>query len=138
MVNAHAKFMDDAKKKVNKSLLQGNLISTIEENPQEEDLDAHEDVTLRSEGEIKEVNEKEEVEEVDEELIEKMKNEEESTSLEPKVNNEEVETILEMTPWAFVQEEFPSEDIPYILEVEEPVVSWHEIEVTSIVDIAIK
>ena len=43
-----------------------------------------------------------------------------------------------MTPWAFVQEELPSEDIPYILEVEEPVVSWHEIEGTSIVDIAIK
>ena len=43
-----------------------------------------------------------------------------------------------MTPWAFVQEEFPSEDIPYILEVEEPIVTWHEIEGTSIVDIAIK
>ena len=89
---------------------------------------------MRSEGEIEEVNEKEEVEE----LIEKMKNEEESTSPEPKENNEEVETIPEMTPWAFVQEELPSEDIPYILEVEELVVSWHEIEGTSIVDIVIK
>ena len=87
---------------------------------------------------IEEVNEKEEVEEVDEELIKKMKNEEESTSLEPKQKNEEVETISEMTPWAFVQEELPSEDIPYILEVEEPVVSWLEIEGTSIVDIVIK
>ena len=67
-----------------------------------------------------------------------MKNKEESTSLEPKEKNEEVETIPEMTPWAFVQEEFPSEDIPYILEVEEPVFSWHEIKGTSIVDIAIK
>ena len=37
-----------------------------------------------------------------------------------------------------MQEELPSEDIPYILEVEELVVSWHEIEGTSIVDIAIK
>ena len=37
-----------------------------------------------------------------------------------------------------MQEELPSEDIPYILEVEEPVVSWHETEGTSIVDIAIK
>ena len=36
------------------------------------------------------VNKKEEVEEVDEELIEQMKNGEESTSLEPKENNEEV------------------------------------------------
>ena len=80
MANAHAKFMDDAKKKVNKSLLQGNFLSTIKENPQVEDLEVHEDVTLRSGGEIEEVNEKEEVEEVDEELIEKMKNEEESTS----------------------------------------------------------
>ena len=30
MVNAHAKFMDDAKHKVNKSLLQGNFLITIE------------------------------------------------------------------------------------------------------------
>ena len=37
-----------------------------------------------------------------------------------------------------MQEEWASEDIPYILEVEEPVVSWHEIEGTSIVDIVIK
>ena len=138
MVNAHAKFMDDSKKKVNKSLLQGNFLSTIEENPQEEDLEVHKDVTLRSEGETEEVNEKEEVEEVDEELIEQMKNEKESTSLEPKAKNDEVETIPEMTPWALVQEEFPSEDIPYIFEVEEPVVSWHEIEGTSIVDLSMK
>ena len=48
MANALAKFKDDAKKKVNKSLLQGNLLSTIEENPQEEDLEVHEDDTLRS------------------------------------------------------------------------------------------
>ena len=32
MVNAHAKFMDDAKKKVSKSLVQGNFLSIIEEN----------------------------------------------------------------------------------------------------------
>ena len=57
------------RKKVNKSLLQGNLLSTIEENPQEEDLEVHEDDTLRSGGEIERVNEKEKVEEVDEELI---------------------------------------------------------------------
>ena len=37
-----------------------------------------------------------------------------------------------------MQEELPSEDKPYILKVEEPVVSWHEIEGTSIVDIAIQ
>ena len=93
---------------------------------------------MRSRGEIEEVNEKEEVEEVDEELIEQMKNEEESTSSELEEKNEEVETILEMTPWTFVQEELLSKDISYILEVEEPVVSWHEIEGTSIVDIVIK
>ena len=138
MVNGHAKFMDDAKKRVNKSLLQGNLLSTIEENPQEEDLEVDEDVTLRSEGEIEEVNEKEEVEEVDEELIGKMKNEKGLTSPNPKEKNKEVEKIPEMTPWTFVQEELPSEDIPYILAVEEPVVSRDEIEGTSIVDIAIK
>ena len=103
------------RKKVNKSLLQGNLLSTIEENLQEEDLEVHEDDALRSGGEIERVNEKEKVEEVDEELIKQLK-------------NEEVETVSEMTPWAFMQEEFPSEDIPYILEVEELVASWHEIE----------
>ena len=90
--------MDDAKKKVNKSLLQGNLLSTIEENPQEEYLEVYEDLTLRSGGKIEEVNEKEEVEEVDEELIEQLKNEEESTSPESEEKNEEVETIPEMTP----------------------------------------
>ena len=93
---------------------------------------------MRSGGEIEEVNEKKEVEEVDEELIEKMKNEEESTSSKPEEKDEEVETITEMTPWAFVLEELPSEDMPYIWEVEEPVVSWHDIEGTSIMDIAIK
>ena len=67
-----------------------------------------------------------------------MKNEEEPTSQEPKKNNEEVETISKMTPWTFVQEELPSEDIPYILEVEEPIVLWYEIEGTSIVDTMIK
>ena len=51
-----------------------------------------------------------------------MKNEEESTSPELKAKNEEIETIPEMTSWAFMQEELPSEDIPYILEVEEPIV----------------
>ena len=33
MVNAYAQFMDDAEQKVNKSLLQGNFLSTIEGNP---------------------------------------------------------------------------------------------------------
>ena len=51
-----------------------------------------------------------------------------------KRENKEIETILEMTPWAFVQEELPSEDIPYILEVEEPIVSFHEIKKASIVN----
>ena len=93
---------------------------------------------MRSEGEIEEVTEKEEVEEVDEELIEQMKNEEESTSPKLKAKNEEVETILEITPSAFVQEELPREDKPYIMEVEELIVSWNEIKETSIVDITIK
>ena len=97
MANAQTKFMDDVEQKVNKSLLkgkQGNLLNTIKENPQEQDLEVHEDVTLRSGGEIVEVNEKEFVEE----LIEQMKNKEESTSLELEEKNEEVETIPEMNP----------------------------------------
>ena len=44
---------DDAKQNINKSLLQGNFLSTIEENTQEEYLDVHEDVTLRSEEKLK-------------------------------------------------------------------------------------
>ena len=96
-------------------------------------MEIHENVTLRSGGEIEEVNEKEEVEEVVEELIEQMKNEKETTSPEPEEKNEEVETIPKMTPGAFMQEDLPSEDIPYILEVEESVLSSHVIEETFIV-----
>ena len=66
-----------------------------------------------------------------EELVEKVKNEEESTSLELEEKNEEVETVPEMTPWPFVQKELPSEDIPYILEVEELTVSFYEIKEAS-------
>ena len=43
-----------------------------------------------------------------------------------------------MTSWAFVQEEFPSENIPYILEVEELIVSFHEIKESSIANKRIK
>ena len=67
-----------------------------------------------------------------------VKNEEESTSLESKEKNEEVETIMEMVSWAFVQEELSSEEIPYILEVEEPIVSFHEIKESSIANKTIK
>ena len=67
-----------------------------------------------------------------------MKNEEESTSLELEEKNKEVETIPEMTPWAFVQEKLSCEDIPYILEVEELIVSCHEIKEASIVNKTIK
>ena len=94
--------------------------------------------TLRSGGEVEELNEVEKVEEGDEELVEKVKNEEESTSPKSKEKNEEVETISEMNPWAFVQQELPSEDIPYILEVEEPIVSFHEIKEASIANKTIK
>ena len=37
-----------------------------------------------------------------------------------------------------MQEEFPSEDIPYILEVEELIVSFHEIKEASIANKMIK
>ena len=43
-----------------------------------------------------------------------------------------------MTPWAFVEEELPSEDISYILDVEEPIVSFHEIKEASIANKTIK
>ena len=61
-------------------------------------MEVHEDDTLRSGGEIEEVNEKEKVEDVDEELIEQLKNEEESSSPEPEEKNEEVEMIMKITP----------------------------------------
>ena len=85
-------------------------------------MENHEDTTLRSRVEDEEQNEVEEVEVGNEELVEQVKNEEESTSPEQKKKNEEVETIPKMTPWAFVQEEVASDDIPYILEVEEPII----------------
>ena len=80
MASAYTRFMDDSIKKPNKLLLenQKNLISTIEVNSEERDLEIHEDVSLRSGGEIEEVNEKKEVED----SIEQLKNEEKSTSLE--------------------------------------------------------
>ena len=93
---------------------------------------------LRSGREIEELNEEDEVEEGDEELVEQVKNEEESTSPELEEKNEQVETILKMTSWAFVQKELSSEDLSYILEVEEPIVSFHEIKEASIANKMIK
>ena len=101
-------------------------------------MENHEVTTLRNGGEVEELNEVEEAEESDEDLVEQVKNEEELISLELGKKNEEVETIPKMTHWAFVQEELPSEDIPYILEGEEPIVSFHEIKEASIVNKAIK
>ena len=64
--------------------------------------------------------------------------EDESTSPESEENNEEIEIILEMTSWAFVQEELSSDAIPYILVVEETIVSFHEIKEASNVNKTIK
>ena len=114
------------------------MLGTIDVNLRGDELENHEDTTLRSGGEVEELNKGEEIEEGDEELVEQVKNEEKSTSSKPKKKNEEVETIPEMTPWAFVQKEIPSEDIPYILEVEEPIVSFHEIKEAPIANKNIK
>ena len=103
-----------------------------------DEMENHEGNTLRSGREIEELNEEDEVEEGDEELIEKVKNEGESTSPEPEEKNEEAETILKMTSWEFVQEELSGEDLSYILEVEEPIVSFHEIKEASITNKTIK
>ena len=78
--------MGDAKKKANKLLLeeqQENLFSTIEVNLGGDEMENHEDITLRSGGEVEKLNEAEEVEEGDEELVEQVKNEKDSTSSEP-------------------------------------------------------
>ena len=93
--------MDDARKKVNKLLLeeqQKNFLGTIEANPGGDEMENHEDITLRSGGEDDELNEVEEVEKGYEELVKQVKSEEESTSPEPEKKNEEVETTPEMTP----------------------------------------
>ena len=42
-----------------------------------------------------------------------------------------------MTPWEYVQEELPSEDIPYILEVEEVIIPLIEFKEASIMNITI-
>ena len=71
MASAYTKFMDDAEQKANKLLLedqQRELLSNLEVN-MEEEMENHEDNTLRSGREIektKEVEELEEVEEVEE------------------------------------------------------------------------
>ena len=56
----------------------------------------HDDITLRSRGEVEELNEVGEVEEGKEELVQKVTNEEESTSPELEEKNVEVETIPKM------------------------------------------
>ena len=97
MTRAYTQFMDDAMINPNNLFLedqQENLISTIDVNPGERDLEIHEDVSLRSGGEMEEVDEKEEVGE----SIEQLKNEEESTSPKLEEKNEKVEIISEMTP----------------------------------------
>ena len=43
-----------------------------------------------------------------------------------------------MTSWAFLQEELSREDIPYILEVEKAIVSFHETKEASIANKTIK
>ena len=101
-------------------------------------MENHEDITLSNRGEVEKLNKEEEVEEGDIELVEQVKNEGEATSLEPEEKNEEVEAISKMNFWAFVLEELSSEDIPYILEVEEPIVSFHEIKEASIANKMIK
>ena len=101
-------------------------------------MENQEDITLRGGGEFEELNKEEEVEEGNEELVKQVKNEKKSTSAKPKEKNEEVKTIPEMTSREFVQEELSSKDIPYILEMEKPIVSFHEIKEASIVNKTIK
>ena len=80
--------MDDVEQKANKLLLedqQREFLSNLEVNIKEE-LENHEDTTLRNGGEIekpREVEEIEEVEEVGKELDELEEIEDESASLEP-------------------------------------------------------
>ena len=99
-------------------------------NEEEEEIfENHDDTTIRSGGEIEKPKE---VEQVVKELDEHVENEEESASPKLEERNEEVGTIPEMTCWEYVHEEFPIENMPYILEVEEIILSLHEFEKTSI------
>ena len=80
MASSYTRFMDDAKKHANKLLLkeqQENLLGTIKVNPGGDEMENHEDINLRSGGEIEEPNEVEEVEEVVKELdeLEEIENE---------------------------------------------------------------
>ena len=93
MARIYIRFMEDSRKKANKLLLeeqQENFLDTIEVNPGGDEMENHEDITLRSGGEVEELNEVEEVEEGDEELVEKVTNEAESTSPKLEEKNEEV------------------------------------------------
>ena len=141
MASVYIRFMDDAKKQANELLLkeqQENLLGTIEVNPGGDEMENHEDINLRSGGEIEEPNEVEEVEEVVKELDELEEIEKESTSLELEEKNIEIETFSKMIPWAYVQEELPSEVIPYILKVEEIIMPLIEYKEASIINITIK
>ena len=101
--------------------------SILEVIREEEDPIDNDEITSRS-------NELEKLQRVEsnvQELKALVAKEDESTSPKQEEQNEEIETIPEMTSLAFVQEEFSSDAILYILEVEEPIVSFHEIKEAS-------
>ena len=55
MASAYTRFIDDARKKANKLLLeekQKKLFDTIEVNLGGDEMENHEDITLRSGGEV--------------------------------------------------------------------------------------
>ena len=132
-----AKHMNEGKNIVNMSFEEQHesFPSILKVIREEEDLSHNDEITSRN-------NELEKFQRVENDLQELktlVAKEDESTSREShETINEEVETIMEMTSWAFVQEEFSSKDIPYILEVDEPIVSFHEIKEPSIVNKTIK
>ena len=95
-----AKYMNENENMAEMSFQrqQESLLSTLEMNKEEENLNYNEEITLRENGELKKLKREEYDAKELKDLV--TKEEEESTSLEPNENKEEVvETIPEMTLW---------------------------------------
>ena len=95
-----AKYMNENENMAEMSFQrqQESLLSTLEVNKEEENLNYNEEITLRENEELKKLKREEYDAKELKDLV--TKEEEESTSLEPNENKEEVvETIPEMTLW---------------------------------------
>ena len=90
----------------------------LEVNPEKEDLNYNEDITLRNNGELEKLKR---VEDDAQELKDLFVKEDESTSSKSHemIREEVVKTISEMTPWGEMHEKLKIEEVTSMSKVEE-------------------